>query len=108
MRPSPRLEVRGLRVDLGAFAALGGVSLRVEAGECVAVVGPSGCGKSTLAAACLRLLPPGARIAAGEVLLDGEDLVRLPERALEGIRGARIAWIPQEPGISLDPLQRLG
>ena len=72
------------------------------------ILGESGCGKSTTALALLRLLPPGGRLVSGSVELAGRDLVTLRERELEKIRGAEIALIFQEPGISLHPTLRVG
>jgi oligopeptide/dipeptide ABC transporter ATP-binding protein len=106
------LEVRDLRVELaspsGRFAALDGVSLRVEAGECVALVGESGCGKTTFALACMRLLPPGGRIAGGSIRLDGRELLSLSEREMDSVRGAQLGLIFQEPSAALDPVMRVG
>ncbi len=106
------LEVRELRVDYprpdGTVPAVDGVSLDVREGEVVALVGESGCGKSTLGLALLALVPPPGRVTGGRVLLEGEDLLALPERELRRRRGAGIAWVPQETGDALNPVLTVG
>jgi ABC-type glutathione transport system ATPase component len=76
------LEVSGLKVWLGAgphsVRAVDSVSFEIRRGECYALLGESGCGKSMTALSLMRLLPPAARIIAGSVRLDGEDLLDLP------------------------------
>ncbi len=89
--------------------AVDGVSFDVEASECVGLVGESGCGKSVTALSILRLLPsPPAEIAAGRVLLEGRDLLVLPEREMRAIRGKDIAMVFQEPMTSLNPVYTVG
>ncbi len=106
------LQALQLRVELDADAglvrALDGVRLSIERGETFALVGESGCGKSMTALALMRLLPDNGRVADGRVLLDGRDLLGLPESAMRGVRGARIGMIFQEPATSLDPVMRIG
>ena len=102
------LEVRDLRVDVGNEAcsapAVGGVSFDVRKGETVGIVGESGSGKTLTALACLRLVPePPARIAGGEVLFGGRDLLRLSEEEMRALRGNRIAMVFQDPMTSLNP-----
>ncbi|MEW6047298.1 MAG: ABC transporter ATP-binding protein, partial [Bacillota bacterium] len=99
---------RGIEPQAREFLALDGVSLEMAPGETVALVGESGCGKSTLALTVLRLLPPGGRIVRGSVHLDGQDLLALPEPALEGLRGAAIALVPQDALSSLNPFLTVG
>src|SRR5262249_21149908 len=96
------LEAGNLRVTYltrtgERHAALEGASLRIRAGEGLGVVGASGSGKSTLALAAGGLLPANARVEEGFIRFRGRDLLSLPERALQKIRGAQIAWIFQEP-----------
>ena len=109
---SPVLDVRGLRtefrVDAVWRAAVDGVSLRLLPRETLALVGESGCGKSMTALSIMGLLPPAGRIGAGEILLDGEDLVGLGEDRLETLRGNRMAMIFQEPMTSLNPVMTIG
>jgi peptide/nickel transport system ATP-binding protein len=110
---APLLEVRGLvtefRTRAGLLRAVDGVSFSIAAGETLALVGESGCGKSVTAFSLMRLLadPPG-RIAAGEVLFEGRDLLKLPEAELRAVRGDRVAMIFQEPKTSLNPVMTVG
>jgi len=84
--------------------AVDGVSFHIARGETFALLGESGCGKSMTALSLMRLLPPGGRLISGSVRLDGNDLVALPEVAMRGVRGARMAMIFQEPMSSLNPV----
>ena len=106
------LQLRDLKVELDADAgvvrALDGIRLSIQRGETFALVGESGCGKSMTALALMRLLPDNGRISEGQVLLDGQDLLDLPERAMRRVRGARIGMIFQEPATSLNPVMRVG
>lgn len=88
--------------------ALEGVTFDVWPGEILGVLGESGSGKSTLAAALLRLLPGNGEIQKGALLFEGQDLLHIETRALERIRGARIALIFQEPSLALHPMIRIG
>ncbi|MFP5020666.1 dipeptide ABC transporter ATP-binding protein [Pseudonocardia phyllosphaerae] len=110
---SALLSVRGLevgyRTTAGTVPAVRGVSLDVAPGEVVAVVGESGSGKSTLAQAVIGLLPDNGAATAGTVELDGTgELTTLGERGLRAVRGARIGFVPQDPGVALNPVQRVG
>jgi len=109
---APLLRITDLQVSYGTprhrTPALHGVSLAVGRGETVAVVGESGSGKSTTAHAVIQLLPPGGRIDAGRVELDGEDLAGYSESRMRAVRGARIGLIPQDPMSSLNPLTKIG
>ncbi|WP_329184113.1 ABC transporter ATP-binding protein [Streptomyces sp. NBC_01428] len=109
----PLLEIKGLSVDFqlqtSTVHAVQDVSLHVSAGETLAVVGESGSGKSATALSVLRLNPsPPCRYIRGEILLDGRDLLKLPEKELGRIRGRDIAMVFQDPMTCLDPLQRVG
>ncbi len=109
----PVLEVEDLVVafdtDEGELRAVDGVSFVVQKGRTLGIVGESGSGKSVTALAILGLLPePQGRIVRGRVALDGQDIARADERALQKIRGRRIAMIFQEPMTALDPLMRVG
>jgi oligopeptide/dipeptide ABC transporter ATP-binding protein len=107
------LEVDGLKTwfftDAGVAPSVDGVSFTIDRGETVGIVGESGCGKSVTAMSILRLIPePPGRIVAGEVRLDGRDLVRLPMTELRKIRGGDVAMVFQEPMTSLNPVYTVG
>jgi oligopeptide/dipeptide ABC transporter ATP-binding protein len=107
------LSVRGLktyfRTDAGEAKAVDGVSLDIPAGKTMALVGESGCGKSVTAMSVLRLIPqPPGRIADGEVLYEGTNLLDLSLKEMRAIRGNDISMIFQEPMTSLNPVFRIG
>ena len=78
-------------------------------GETLALVGESGCGKSMTALSVMGLVPaPGGRIGGGSIRLEGGELVGLPEKKLEQLRGDRMAMIFQEPMTSLNPVMTIG
>ncbi|MBP6276222.1 MAG: ABC transporter ATP-binding protein [Limnohabitans sp.] len=103
----PLLDVTDLRVTLptarGWAQALRGVSLRMERGQTLGLIGESGCGKSLTALALMGLLPERAQVS-GSIVLQGQQLVGLPEPQLCQLRGARMAMIFQEPMTALNPL----
>jgi len=103
------LEVSNLTVrfisENEEFTAVDSVSFAVADGETLAVVGESGSGKSVTALALTRLLPePPARIAGGEVLLDGDPLLNKSASGLRRVRGRQVAYIFQDPATSLSPV----
>lgn len=100
------LEIRNLRVKIGAFSPVRGISLAVKEGEFIGLVGNSGSGKSTIAQAIMRLSPELAY--SGEILFRRKELLRLPEEEMRKLRGTRIAMIFQEPMTSLNPLHTAG
>ena len=107
------LEIDGLKTHFhtrdGIVRAVDGVSIRVDRGETLSIVGESGCGKSVTAMSVLRLLPvPPAKIEAGRILFDGEDLLLASEERMRDIRGNRISMIFQEPMTSLNPVMPVG
>ena len=106
------LEVHGLATafehEHGAARAVDGVSFTLEAGQVLGLVGESGCGKSVTALSLMRLVPPPGRVVAGEVLLEGRELLALPEREMRRLRGPGMAMIFQEPMTSLNPVLRVG
>jgi peptide/nickel transport system ATP-binding protein len=106
------LEVQGLTAEItlesGTVTLIRDVSLAVEAGECFGLVGESGSGKSMTVKAILGLLPQGARVAAGRVRFDGQDLTAMPEADLARIRGRRIATVVQDAVSALNPVYRVG
>ncbi|HSM59986.1 MAG TPA: ABC transporter ATP-binding protein [Longimicrobiales bacterium] len=108
----PLLEVRNLVTSFhtgqGVVRAVRGVSYALEAGEALAIVGESGSGKTVGALSLLRLVPPPGRIEAGEVLLNGRDLLALDERAMRDVRGREIGMVFQDPMTSLNPVLTVG
>ena len=109
----PLLAVNGLRTIFdtrgGILNAVDGVSFSVERGETLAIVGESGCGKTVTALSLMRLVPdPPGRIVAGQVALDGVDLLALSEQAMQRLRGKDISMIFQEPMSSLNPVMTIG
>ena len=103
------LDVKNLRVDFrgegGVNHAVDGVSFSVEPGRILGIVGESGCGKSVSAMSVLRLVPdPPGHIAGGEILWKERDLLKLPLREMQDVRGRQIAMIFQDPMASLNPV----
>jgi len=92
----------------GRVEILRGVSFDVPAGRTLALVGESGSGKSFTALAIAGLLPQGARVDGGQVLLDGTDVVQLNENRRRTLRGARIGMVYQDPMTALNPVMRIG
>jgi oligopeptide/dipeptide ABC transporter ATP-binding protein len=111
-RPPALLRVHGLTVAYATpvgtpHPSLLGVDFEIRPGEIVGILGESGSGKSTLALSTLGLLPASTEIA-GSIFFEGKDLLRLDEAGWRGIRGARIAMVFQDPGLSLSPVMRVG
>ena len=109
---SPLLRVRGLRVHIGAaqggIRAVDGADFDILPGETFALLGESGCGKSMTGLGLMRLLPLGAQVLGGEVVLEGTDLLALPEERMRRERGGRVGMIFQEPMTSLNPVMAIG
>src|SRR6476619_6388776 len=107
------LDVRDLRTHFhvmdGTVKAVDGVSFSVRTGGRMAIVGESGSGKSVTAMSIMRLIdiPPGEYVG-GEILFDGQDLLKLSEDEMAKIRGGKIAMIFQEPMTSLNPVMTVG
>ena len=106
------LDVRGLTIEIatpaGPIRPVRDVSLHVQPGETLAIVGESGSGKSLTGLAILGLLPPAARVVAGETWVDGQDTQALREPALRRLRGGRAAIVFQDPLSSMNPVHRVG
>ena len=107
------LSVRDLRThfftDEGVVKAVDGVSFDMAKGETFGLVGESGCGKSVTALSIMKLIPsPPGEIVSGSIDFDGTDLVNLPEKEMQKIRGNKISMIFQEPMTSLDPVFTVG
>ncbi|MEC5319852.1 ABC transporter ATP-binding protein [Brenneria populi subsp. brevivirga] len=98
----------GYRVRGAERTVVEGVSFHIDAGEVVALVGESGSGKTTTAQAAIGLLPENGRLMRGAIRLNGVDIGRWPQKRLDGIRGARISLIPQDPVSSLNPVKTIG
>ena len=109
---APILEVRDLHVEIpltrGTVRAVDGASFTVAPGEAMGLVGESGSGKSMTLRAILGLLPHPAGIAGGEILYEGADLVTMPAKKLQDLRGREISMIFQEPMTALNPVMRVG
>jgi oligopeptide/dipeptide ABC transporter ATP-binding protein len=108
MSAEPVLSVRGLSVGFGGLPAVDGVDLDVMPGEILGLTGDSGAGKSTLGLALLGLTRPPGRILGGRVVLEGTDLLALPEARRRALRGSRIGLIVQNPRGALSPLHTVG
>jgi oligopeptide/dipeptide ABC transporter ATP-binding protein len=103
------LEVKDLKTyfftQAGVVKAVDGVSYDLEEGEILGLVGESGCGKSVSALSIMRLIPdPPGKTVDGEVLFDGQDLLKLPDFQMRRVRGKQIAMVFQEPMTSLNPV----
>src|SRR5215203_4590936 len=107
------LEVNDLRISFSTHAgevqAVRGVSFELRQGETLAIVGESGSGKTVTAKSLMRLLPEAnTRIKGGEAIFEGQDLLKLSEKRMQGIRGPQIAMVFQDPMTSLDPTMKVG
>jgi peptide/nickel transport system ATP-binding protein len=107
------LEVADLqtsfKIEGGEFAAVDGISFKVEAGRTLGIVGESGCGKSVTSLSIMGLLPKGqGRVARGSIAFNGVDLASLSPSQMRDLRGNRIAMIFQEPMTSLNPAFTIG
>jgi oligopeptide transport system ATP-binding protein len=107
------LEVRDLQVSFSTYAgevqAVRGVSFDLRRGETLAIVGESGSGKSVTAKSIMRLNPEAnTMIKGGEILFEGQDILKLSEKRMQDIRGPKIAMVFQDPMTSLDPTMRIG
>lgn len=107
------LRVKDLRVYYTAggeiINAVNGVNLEVRRGETLGLVGETGAGKTTIAKSIMRILPdPPAKIGGGEIYLDGQELLHLPEKKMREIRGKKISMIFQDPMTALNPVFTVG
>lgn len=107
------LEIKDLVVEYTSggqiIHAVNGVDLTLEKGKTIGLVGETGAGKTTIAKAIMRILPdPPAKIRAGQVFLEGEDLIQKPEKQMLDIRGKKIAMIFQDPMTALNPIMTVG
>ena len=108
----PLLEVKNLKTyfytEDGVVHAVDGVDFVVYPGEVLGLVGESGCGKSVTSLSIMRLISPPGKTLEGQVLLDGLDLLKLPENEMIKVRGNRISMIFQQPQTALNPVFRVG
>ena len=108
----PLLEVKNLKTyfytEDGVVRAVDGVNFEVYPGEVLGLVGESGCGKSVTSLSIMRLIAKPGRVDAGEILLDGENLLNLPEDEMIKVRGNRISMIFQQPQTALNPVFKVG
>jgi peptide/nickel transport system ATP-binding protein len=109
---APLLQIEDLHTEIrlrsATVKALSGVSLTVEAGECLGIVGESGSGKTMTALSIMQLLPPGGHITGGQILLDGQVISTLDDNAMRHVRGNEIGMIFQDPLTSLNPTMTIG
>ncbi len=109
---NPVLKVQNLKTyfftDSGTVKAVDDVNFQVEEGEILGLVGESGCGKTVTSLSVLGLITKPGRIVEGEIEFDGEDLINIDIKNLEGIRGNRMSMIFQQPQSSLNPLYTVG
>jgi peptide/nickel transport system ATP-binding protein len=105
------LEVDDLKTHFfmrsGVVRAVDGVSFEVKPGEVLGLVGESGCGKTVTGFSILGLVDPPGRVVGGRILLEGVDLLKLPEAELRRVRGARVAMVFQDPMMTLNPVLRI-
>ena len=106
------LEVKHLRTNFftraGTITAADDVSFDIKVGSTLALVGESGSGKSVTSLSIMRLVPPPGKIAAGEILFNGRDLMKLDDEQMRRLRGREIAMIFQDPMTSLNPVYTVG
>ncbi len=105
-----RLEVRDLEIRSGhhGAAVVTGITFAVRPGDVLGLVGESGSGKTTVALALLGHTRRGLSVTAGEIRLDGMDLLRLRPAGLRQVRGAAVSYVPQDPSAALNPALRIG
>ncbi|MCL4367957.1 MAG: ATP-binding cassette domain-containing protein, partial [Actinobacteria bacterium] len=106
------LSIEDLSVEVasrhGRFPVLRGVSISVPSGSTLGLVGESGSGKSVTCRSVLRLLPSSMTVSGGSICFRDLDLSSLSHREFEALRGDRIAFVPQDPLTSLNPVMRVG
>ena len=109
---TPLLEIKGLYTSFhtrdGVVRAVDGIDFHVDRGEIVGLVGESGCGKSVTSLSIMQLVGSPGRIDSGEILFDGQDLLKLRGDEMRRIRGERIGMIFQQPTSSLNPVWNVG
>ncbi len=111
--PETLVDIKNLwveyRIDGGVVHAVNGVDLKIHKGETLGLVGETGAGKTSIAKSILRVLPdPPSKIVDGEIYMDGEDMLKLPEHKMRKIRGKKISMIFQDPMTALNPTVKVG
>ncbi|WP_047985180.1 ABC transporter ATP-binding protein [Ornithinibacillus californiensis] len=108
----PILEVKELKThfltDNGSVPAVDGIDFHLNDGEVLGIVGESGSGKSVTSLSIMQLVGQPGKIVDGEILFDGEDLVKASEKRMRQVRGGKIGMIFQEPMTSLNPVYKIG
>ena len=106
------LEVNNLHtvfpIESGEVRAVNGINFKLARGKVLGIVGESGSGKSVTAYSLLRILDHPGKISQGEILLDGQDITKLPQNQMRKIRGAKVSIIFQDPMTSLNPVYTIG
>src|SRR5213080_194439 len=106
------LSVEGLRTYFYTYAgvvkAVDGITLQVNKGETLGLVGESGSGKTVTAQSIMRIVPTPGKTIGGTIEFEGRDLLALTESEMQHIRGKQIAYIPQDPTTTLDPVYSVG
>ena len=109
---TPLLQINDLHTDIeirsGVVRALSGVDLHVNPGETLGIVGESGSGKTMTALSLMGLLPQGGKVSSGSIILDGQDLTKMPLHLKRKMRGTKVGMIFQDPLTSLNPLYKVG
>ena len=109
---TPLLQIKDLHTDIeirsGVVRALSGVDLHVNPGETLGIVGESGSGKTMTALSLMGLLPQGGKVSSGSIILDGQDLTKMPLHAKRKMRGTKVGMIFQDPLTSLNPTMKIG
>lgn len=109
---TPLLQINDLHTDIeirsGVVRALSGVDLHVNPGETLGIVGESGSGKTMTALSLMGLLPPGGKVSSGSIILDGQDLTKMPLHLKRKMRGTKVGMIFQDPLTSLNPTMKIG
>ena len=109
---TPLLQIKDLHADIeirsGVVRALSGVDLHVNPGETLGIVGESGSGKTMTALSLMGLLPQGGKVSSGSIILDGQDLTKMPLHAKRKMRGTKVGMIFQDPLTSLNPTMKIG
>ena len=99
------LQIKNLKINYGGLEVVRGVDLNIDTGECVGLIGESGCGKTTVGLSITKLIPEKkGNISSGEILFDGQDILKLNPEALRNVRGRKISYVFQEPFSSLNPV----